>query len=124
MMTNSQTYITIALITLVTALIRFLPFIIFPANRKPPLFIQYLGTVLPMAAISFFLLLLMVSPKFVQLPLFSSSINGNGIHYFPLRLVPLFTCLSSRFSFDLSVNCTACQGTNLCTLDFQCTESQ
>ncbi|WP_034907719.1 branched-chain amino acid transporter permease [Eremococcus coleocola] len=68
MMTNSQVYITITLITLVTALIRFLPFIIFPANRKPPLFIQYLGTVLPMAAISLLMVYALKDTVFLTSP--------------------------------------------------------
>ncbi len=32
-----------------TMLTRFLPFIVFPADKKPPVFIQYLGKVLPYA---------------------------------------------------------------------------
>ena len=39
----------IAVVALVTALIRFSPFIIFPAGKEAPKTINYLGTVLPYA---------------------------------------------------------------------------
>lgn len=50
-MTNTQLLITIAIISLTTILTRYLPFIIFPPTKEPPQFINYLGTVLPTAAI-------------------------------------------------------------------------
>lgn len=50
-MTNTQLLITIGIISLTTILTRFLPFIIFPPTKEPPQFINYLGTVLPTAAI-------------------------------------------------------------------------
>lgn len=37
----------VAVIALVSLAIKFLPYIIFPANRPRPAFITYLGTVLP-----------------------------------------------------------------------------
>ena len=46
-MTLQQQIITIALCALATMLTRFLPFLIFPAGRPAPRFIQYLGRVLP-----------------------------------------------------------------------------
>ncbi len=55
-MTLSQTIITIALISLATMLTRFLPFILFPAHRKPPKYIEYLGTVLPYAVMGLLLI--------------------------------------------------------------------
>lgn len=48
-MTLPQQIITIAMVALGTMLTRFLPFIIFPAGRETPKFIQYLGKVLPPA---------------------------------------------------------------------------
>ena len=50
-MTLNQQIITIGMIVLGTVLTRFLPFILFPANRPTPPFIQYLGRVLPPAVI-------------------------------------------------------------------------
>ena len=48
-MTLAQQIITIAMVVLGTMLTRFLPFLIFPAGRETPQYIQYLGKVLPAA---------------------------------------------------------------------------
>ena len=50
-MTTSQSIITILAVVLGTVATRVLPFIVFPADRKPPRYIQYLGKVLPAAVI-------------------------------------------------------------------------
>lgn len=52
-MTITESVITIAAVVLGTMLTRFLPFLIFPEGKKPPLYIEYLGTVLPFAVIGF-----------------------------------------------------------------------
>ena len=46
-MTTTQHIITIAMIVLGTVLTRFLPFLLFPAGKPTPKYIQYLGKVLP-----------------------------------------------------------------------------
>lgn len=46
-MTLTQRVITIALIVIGTMLTRFLPFILFPAGRKTPKYVTYLGKALP-----------------------------------------------------------------------------
>lgn len=51
MLTTIESIITITVVVLGTLLTRALPFLIFPANKKPPAFITYLGTVLPYAVI-------------------------------------------------------------------------
>ncbi|MDO5388214.1 MAG: branched-chain amino acid transporter permease [Clostridia bacterium] len=48
-MTFTQQIITILMVVLGTMLTRFLPFVIFPANKPTPKYIQYLGRVLPSA---------------------------------------------------------------------------
>lgn len=48
-MTLTQQIITVAMVVLATMLTRFLPFLIFPAGRPTPKYIQYLGKVLPPA---------------------------------------------------------------------------
>ena len=48
-MTFAKQLITIAMVVLGTMLTRCLPFIIFPAGKPTPKFIQYLGKVLPPA---------------------------------------------------------------------------
>lgn len=46
-MTTTQQLITILMISLGTMSMRFLPFLIFPAGKPTPRYIQYLGRVLP-----------------------------------------------------------------------------
>lgn len=46
-MTTSEHLLTIAVIALATMATRFLPFLLFPAGREAPRFIQYLSRVLP-----------------------------------------------------------------------------
>lgn len=48
-MTFSQQIITIGMIILGTVITRFLPFLLFPAGKPTPKYIQYLGKVLPAA---------------------------------------------------------------------------
>ena len=48
-MTLTQQLITIGMVILGTVLTRFLPFLLFPAGKPTPRYIQYLGTVLPAA---------------------------------------------------------------------------
>ena len=48
-MSNIHAVLTIAVCALVTAGLRFLPFLIFGENRKTPAIIAYLGQVLPFA---------------------------------------------------------------------------
>lgn len=46
-MTTTQQLITILMVSLGTMAMRFLPFLIFPAGKPTPKYIQYLGKVLP-----------------------------------------------------------------------------
>ena len=48
-MTLTQQIITVAMAVLGTAVTRFLPFLLFPAGRPTPKYVQYLGKVLPAA---------------------------------------------------------------------------
>lgn len=48
-MTLSQQLITIGMVVLGTVVTRFLPFLVFPAGKPTPRYIQYLGRVLPAA---------------------------------------------------------------------------
>lgn len=50
-MSDTQLWITVAMLVLATSLTRFLPFLIFPPGRQTPLFVRYLGKVLPAAAV-------------------------------------------------------------------------
>lgn len=48
-MTLTQQMITIGMVVLGTMLTRFLPFLLFPAGKPTPKYIEYLGRVLPAA---------------------------------------------------------------------------
>lgn len=48
-MTVAQQIITVAVVVAGTMLTRFLPFVLFPAGKPTPKYIQYLGKVLPPA---------------------------------------------------------------------------
>jgi branched-subunit amino acid transport protein AzlD len=50
-MTLTQQIVTIAVVVLGTMTTRFLPFLLFPSNKPTPKYIQYLGKVLPAAAL-------------------------------------------------------------------------
>lgn len=50
-MSLTQSIITILMVILGTVTTRFLPFLLFPANKPTPKFIRYLGKVLPFAVI-------------------------------------------------------------------------
>ena len=48
-MTFTQQMITILMVVIGTMMTRFLPFLLFPAGKPTPKYIQYLGKVLPAA---------------------------------------------------------------------------
>ncbi len=48
-MTETQVWLTVAVIALVTAVTRFLPFLVFSGERPTPRFVRRLGRVLPYA---------------------------------------------------------------------------
>ena len=64
-MTLTQQIITVAMVVLGTAATRFLPFLVFPAGKPTPKYIQYLGKVLPAAV---FGLLVIYCLKDVDIP--------------------------------------------------------
>ena len=65
-MTLPQQIITIALCALGTQLTRFLPFLIFNEHKKTPLFVQYLGKVLPGAIFSMLIIYCLKNISFTQ----------------------------------------------------------
>lgn len=48
-MTQTQQFLTIAILAAGVILTRFLPFLLFPPKKATPPYVQYLGTVLPAA---------------------------------------------------------------------------
>ena len=55
-MTTPQMIITVAAVVLGTMTTRFLPFLLFPANKPTPKYIQYLGKLLPYAVMGLLLI--------------------------------------------------------------------
>ncbi|NOU90589.1 branched-chain amino acid transporter AzlD [Paenibacillus sp. LMG 31460] len=64
-MTLIERLITIGMVVLGTMMTRFLPFIIFPSGRPTPSYVQYLGKVLPSAAIGLLVVYSIKDIKFV-----------------------------------------------------------
>lgn len=66
-MTDLHSVLLIAVIAAVTALLRFLPFIIF-GNRETPAFVTYLGKVLPYAVMGMLVIYCLRKISFVASP--------------------------------------------------------
>ena len=60
--------LTIAVIALVTAALRFLPFLIFRENRKTPPLVSYLGQVLPYAIMGMLVIYCLKGISFAAFP--------------------------------------------------------
>ena len=65
-MDNIHAVLTIAVCALVTAALRFLPFLIFGENRKTPEVIAYLGKVLPFAIMGMLVVYCLKDVSFVS----------------------------------------------------------
>lgn len=65
-MNNKYIILVIAIMSIITILIRFLPFIIFDHGKKLPKWISYLGKVLPPAVMSMLLVYCLRNIKFVE----------------------------------------------------------
>ncbi|BCJ94581.1 hypothetical protein acsn021_21500 [Anaerocolumna cellulosilytica] len=50
-LTTGENFLFFGIISITTILIRFLPFLLFPENKKTPKYIEYLGRVLPFTII-------------------------------------------------------------------------
>ena len=67
-MSNWQVLSLILVMALVTAALRFLPFMIFTKGRKVPEIVAYLGRVLPYAAMAMLVVYCLKGISFVQMP--------------------------------------------------------
>ena len=67
-MTLSEQLILIAMVSLGTMVMRFLPFLIFPAGRPTPKYIQYLGKVLPGAVFGMLVIYCLKGVSFADAP--------------------------------------------------------
>ena len=67
-MNNMHTLVTIAVAAVVTAALRFLPFLIFGENKKTPAMVAYLGQVLPFAIMGMLVVYCMKDVAFLSPP--------------------------------------------------------
>jgi len=78
-MNNTHAILTIAVCALVTAALRFLPFLIFGENRKTPPIIAYLGQVLPYAIMGMLVVYCLKDMSFVSAPFGIPEIIGCAV---------------------------------------------
>lgn len=67
-LTPLQTMITILVVALGTMLTRFIPFLLFPDNKKPPKVVTYLGKVLPAAMMGLLVVYCFKDVSFLHTP--------------------------------------------------------
>ncbi len=65
---DMQAIIMIAIFSIVTILLRAIPFILFPGNKKTPAYINYLGKVLPPAIIGMLVIYCMKDVAILSAP--------------------------------------------------------
>ena len=73
-MTNTRIWLAVAVIALVTALIRFLPFIIFNGSRKTPKLIEKLSKTLPYAIMAMLVVYCLKGVSFASMSSFVPSL--------------------------------------------------
>lgn len=67
-MTLFQTVSTVAIVSFGTIITRFLPFLVFPADKKTPKYIEYLGKVLPYATTSMIVIYCLKDNSLLKFP--------------------------------------------------------
>lgn len=75
-MSTAQQMITIGLVILGTVITRFLPFLLFPDNKPTPGYVQYLGKVLPYAAIGLLVVYCLKGVELMHYPYGAAEILG------------------------------------------------
>lgn len=89
-LTTPQALLTIAVIAGATILTRALPFIIFPADKKTPKFIVYLGDVLPYAIIGMLIIYCFKEVSTVKAP-----------HGIPEAIAAVFVVIMHKWKHNL-----------------------
>ncbi len=67
-MDNKDIFLIVAALAVATAVTRFLPFVIFPKDRKIPDFIVYIGKILPFAAVGLLVVSCFSGVSFLKYP--------------------------------------------------------
>ena len=83
-MNDLHAWLTVGVIALVTALTRFVPFLVFGGGRKPPQVVERLGTVLPGAIMAMLVVYCLKGTSFASaegwLPAFIGVFVTAGLH--------------------------------------------
>lgn len=82
-MTGIQVFITVLMLSMATILIRFLPFLLFPAGKEIPHVVMYLGKVLPAAVMGMLVVYCFKDTSFVS-----------GYHGMPEMIASAFVVVS------------------------------
>ena len=75
----SYTALSIAVIALVTALLRFIPFWVFSGKKEPPKYISYLGQVLPGAIMAMLVVYCLKDVHFEDLSGYLPALIASGV---------------------------------------------
>ena len=78
-MSNAYVFLMVLIIALVTAGLRFMPFIIFSGDRKVPEFITYLGRVLPYSVMAMLVVYCLKGIRFLKAPFGIPEIISVGV---------------------------------------------
>ncbi|MEE1003231.1 MAG: AzlD domain-containing protein [Acutalibacteraceae bacterium] len=78
-MPNLHSALLIAVIAVVTVILRFLPFLVFGGKRKTPPFITYLGQVLPYAIIGMLVIYCLRNIAFTSSPFGLPELISSGV---------------------------------------------
>lgn len=78
-MNDMHVWLTVAVIALVTALLRFLPFLIFSGGRKTPAVVERLGAVLPAAMMAMLVVYCLKGTSFASAEGWLPALIGVGI---------------------------------------------
>lgn len=82
-MNNTQAFVAILIMALVTAALRFTPFLVFKNGGKTPVVVEYLGKVLPSAIMAMLVVYCLKSLSFDQV-----------INWLPALIASVLTALS------------------------------
>ena len=95
-MTETHIWLTVAVIALVTATLRFLPFVVFGNGRQTPRLIEKLSSLLPCAIMGMLVVYCLKDVRFTSisgyLPALISSIIVCGLHIWKRNTLLSITC--------------------------------
>lgn len=104
-MFDLHTWLVVLVIALVTALLRFLPFLVFGGNRKTPKLVEKLGKILPYAAMGMLVVYCLKDVSFLSVSAFLPQLIACAVaavlHVWKRNT--LFSIISATLSYMLLV---------------------